>query len=1485
MTYVTNNVPVFDADFREYDEIAPIRKIVDPNFGVDDVPPADWVIVIPTGGFNDKFYNAALGAARKWKSRVALLSFETPNWFNRSSPYARSPMPTQSWRLVIAQGGAVITIADTGIEPAQRFYGESRKDLFFDFWHPPINDVVATHARPYPEHRKRVTSFVRVQDAHKGAADLLGIEPDVLSGHTLSLVFGRGVDRPYVDALARHFGPAKDFSIELHDRITDREKFDLLTSSSLLLFPSYFEGYGYPPVEAAWMGVPSVAYDLPLLHETVPHSTKFVPLGNQAEFSNGIREMLGNLPSREDVRAKLAIAPDTLSAGQEFLTSLKQAEATVSPLDGSPIKPSDNPPLRGAARNLNARALFEGSNGDLKVHGLTARMEGQKVVLRGQVEGDTSGRRLRFTLRNSSFPDLRLAGPDKSIDKFEVSGFVESWPVDLTSELIRVEVIERGGVLSRKTAVPVKISPDLLFLRRFRFPEMTFARTPRPSQALLCLPVSTLFDSPVGALGVAGVAQALFLSGITSTLLPIDGPISIPDQCDPDFLPLVDGIEMPGFGGVINNIANVLADGGLVIAHAKDAKAWRKDMTKETKSYVLRYPGKVAPDLAILTNNTLTKTQQAKLSKALEVGQLHDARRSRLDRERQHLVLISTPTPIKRLPDAVISTLADLQARVHGLRVALPARLCAESGLQTLFFGGLGTIEVLPENALIRLVEQSKRTVVLNVDGGKVDFLLGSLVPTGGQSEIVTLSEDDPQATAKALAAGLGGAQTDLVKLLGTLIPDQQEHESRALLDTTVIKPRPWVPNHVMPEMTREDGLVFSVPVSDHISGLLEGWGRIDEYGVRATGSVAVVGFRVARHEWAQSSILSLLLRVRDVKDEQIEVRLNGHLVGKIKPSKPGSQSYDLVLEDGVWSDETNQFLTLACRKNGNFALMGIAIGDSKPDEPVWDAIAPDAKRQAPVQRATVSEIHIGAQHPMRALKLTTGWHDLENDGCWTSKPSAAIEFQMPVRSENPVIMTLVGHASGADGIQAQRMGVVHGRNKLADFVLPTEDTSRCTLVLPEALTRKGVRTLFLELPDLMSPKESGRGSDPRQLGVFATRLEFRHTDKPISIVDPGQAGAAFDGSPISLEALPGVLRLIGTGRVPAGIQFMIAGTTGNVSPRRRKPEGWEVNFVLDEALIESATPLQIFALRHRQNGKIVPLPAIEGLEVWPKAGSAKEATPIQIELYGVSMPSDIRNWQPRVPKPRGSLAGLDLSNLGDSMGQLESGWSDPEGDFVWSDGDSAQLTLGTELSETETIAILESGSFLYPGLVFQRQHILYGDDTPAITLINRTMKKSRIPLPLSDQGQESTALTFQFPDAVSPQETGQAQDTRRLSLRLHSLMALPLVPNPAEPDVIWHDPGRFAGATVECLGMVEDGVVLRLKGDGKAPFGIFLDSFRDIIVHPIKAGHGWSANIFFPIGASPHVASILEIQSDAEFLPETIQGEKICDISFSFPE
>jgi hypothetical protein len=60
----------------------------------------------------------------------------------------------------------------------------------------------------------------------------------------------------------------------------DMGKFTILARSKVLLYPSRFDGFGIPPMEALYMGTPVVAYDLPVLREVYGDAIKYVEMNN-----------------------------------------------------------------------------------------------------------------------------------------------------------------------------------------------------------------------------------------------------------------------------------------------------------------------------------------------------------------------------------------------------------------------------------------------------------------------------------------------------------------------------------------------------------------------------------------------------------------------------------------------------------------------------------------------------------------------------------------------------------------------------------------------------------------------------------------------------------------------------------------------------------------------------------------------------------------------------------------------------------------------------------------------------------------------------------------------------------------------------------------------------------------------------------------------------------------------------------------------------
>jgi hypothetical protein len=73
-------------------------------------------------------------------------------------------------------------------------------------------------------------------------------------------------------------------TLRFENSLSDYRKFEELKKSKLLLFPSHFEGYGYPPVEALYCGARCIAYDLPVLREISGSALTYCKMGNVVEM-------------------------------------------------------------------------------------------------------------------------------------------------------------------------------------------------------------------------------------------------------------------------------------------------------------------------------------------------------------------------------------------------------------------------------------------------------------------------------------------------------------------------------------------------------------------------------------------------------------------------------------------------------------------------------------------------------------------------------------------------------------------------------------------------------------------------------------------------------------------------------------------------------------------------------------------------------------------------------------------------------------------------------------------------------------------------------------------------------------------------------------------------------------------------------------------------------------------------------------------------
>ncbi len=85
------------------------------------------------------------------------------------------------------------------------------------------------------------------------------------------------------------------------EKVTDEELVDLYNAAAVFLFPSLYEGFGLPPLEAMACGTPVIALPRPCLPEVLGDAVRYVQPGDVQDFRAAIEE----IASDEKVRAHM----------------------------------------------------------------------------------------------------------------------------------------------------------------------------------------------------------------------------------------------------------------------------------------------------------------------------------------------------------------------------------------------------------------------------------------------------------------------------------------------------------------------------------------------------------------------------------------------------------------------------------------------------------------------------------------------------------------------------------------------------------------------------------------------------------------------------------------------------------------------------------------------------------------------------------------------------------------------------------------------------------------------------------------------------------------------------------------------------------------------------------------------------------------------------------------------------------------------------
>ena len=135
----------------------------------------------------------------------------------------------------------------------------------------------------------------------KRAIDAIRAMPAILASHPEALLVLAGNAGSLSEALHREV-KARGLADNVHfpGYVPDDELPALLTGATALLFPSRYEGFGLPPLEAMACGTPVICSEVPAMSDVLKGGVTFVPVGDRDAIAHEAVRLLGEPALRAD---------------------------------------------------------------------------------------------------------------------------------------------------------------------------------------------------------------------------------------------------------------------------------------------------------------------------------------------------------------------------------------------------------------------------------------------------------------------------------------------------------------------------------------------------------------------------------------------------------------------------------------------------------------------------------------------------------------------------------------------------------------------------------------------------------------------------------------------------------------------------------------------------------------------------------------------------------------------------------------------------------------------------------------------------------------------------------------------------------------------------------------------------------------------------------------------------------------------------------
>lgn len=109
------------------------------------------------------------------------------------------------------------------------------------------------------------------------------------------------------------YNSCEDGNIQFLGRVSDEQLLHLYNQATCFIFPSVYEGFGIPPIEAMCCGCPVLASDIPVIHEVCGEAAIYFNPHNVEDMKNTIQHYL-----QEEQTLRPIMAAKGLSNKQRF---------------------------------------------------------------------------------------------------------------------------------------------------------------------------------------------------------------------------------------------------------------------------------------------------------------------------------------------------------------------------------------------------------------------------------------------------------------------------------------------------------------------------------------------------------------------------------------------------------------------------------------------------------------------------------------------------------------------------------------------------------------------------------------------------------------------------------------------------------------------------------------------------------------------------------------------------------------------------------------------------------------------------------------------------------------------------------------------------------------------------------------------------------------------------------------------------------------